>query len=153
MTTHARLDPDENDAWMNLLALVEYLPGLLDQQLKRDANLGRFEYAVLLMLTRAPDRTRTMLELSAVTFGSLSRLSHTVTRLENRGLVTRTRNGSNRYVALTSEGRAAFAAAVPGHLAEIRRLVLDHLPDGGSARLAELLTPVVDHLREIAPRT
>lgn len=146
------MDHVETEAWMHLLAVVEYLPGLLDQQLKRDAGLGRFEYAVLLMLARAPGQTRPMLELSTVTFGSLSRLSHTITRLEERGYVTRVRNGANRYVSLTADGGRVLRAAAPGHVEAVRHLVLDHLPAGGARQLAELLGPVVDSLKAAAPR-
>jgi DNA-binding MarR family transcriptional regulator len=137
---------------MSLLALVEYLPGMLDQQLKSDADLRRFEYAVLLRLNRTPERTLPMLNLSAATFGSLSRLSHSVRRLEARGLVERRRKGGSRYVTLTHEGRHAFLAAAPGHVQEIRRLVLEHLPPGTAGDLAALLAPVAKHLGGIAPR-
>ena len=152
VTASARLTADESDAWMQVLALVEYLPGVIDQQLKRDADLGRFEYAVLLRLSRASGRCLTMLELSAVAFGSLSRLSHAITRLEQRAYVTRERNGANRYVTLTDDGDAAMRSAASGHVAQIHAQVLDHVPAGRARDLADLLRPIVDHLKATAPR-
>lgn len=152
MTESARLDSDEADAWMQILAVMEYLPGLIDQQLRRDANLGRFEYAILLMLSREEDRTLPMLDLSIVTFGSLSRLSHTVTKLCERGFLTRERRGTNRFVTLTDSGYDALVAAAPGHIAEVRRQIFDHLPAGRAADLADLLRPIVDNMRANAPR-
>nr|WP_300148192.1 MarR family transcriptional regulator [Propionicimonas sp.] len=152
MSERPRLSRDEEDAWMQLLAIMEYLPTLIEQQLRRDSGLGRFEYAVLLMLSRAHRRTLPMLNLSAVTFGSLSRLSHTVTRLAERDLVTRERMGANRLVTLTDAGREALLLAAPGHVREVRRQVIDHVPSGQAAELAQLLRPIADHLKANAPR-
>ena len=153
MTKTAQLDSDEADAWMQLLAVMEYLPTLIDQQLRRDADLGRFEYAILLMLSREPNRTLPMLDLSLVTFGSLSRLSHTVTKLCERGFLTRERRGANRYVTLTDPGHRALVAAAPGHINEVRHLIFDHLPAGRAADLADLLRPIVDNMKATAPRS
>ena len=46
-------------------ALLERLPGLLDRQLRRNADLITFEYFVLAMLSEAPDRTLRMTDLGA----------------------------------------------------------------------------------------
>jgi len=151
-TTTPRLSDDEAEAWVHLLALLEYLPALIDQQLRRDAGLGRFEYGVLLMPSRQPDRTLPMLDLSAVAFGSLSRLSHTVGKLCERGLVTRERRGTNRYVTLTDTGHAAVRQAAPQHVEEVRRQIFDHLPAGRAGDLADLLRPIAQHLIASAPR-
>lgn len=153
MNETAQLDGDEADAWMQLLALMEYLPTRIDQQLRQDADLGRFEYAILLMLSREPDWTLPMLDLSLVTFGSLSRLSHTVSKLCERGFLTRERRGANRYATLTNDGHRALLAAAPGHVAEVRRQVFDHLPAGRAADLADLLRPIVDNMKAAAPRS
>ena len=51
------LDPEERAAWVRLAAVVERLPGLLEAQLNRDADLTHFEYWVLAMLSEAPDGT------------------------------------------------------------------------------------------------
>jgi DNA-binding MarR family transcriptional regulator len=153
MTETRWLEPDEAAAWIQVLALVEYLPGVLDQQLKRDSDLGRFEYSILAMLSDSPDRTLPMLDLSAATFGSLSRLSHTVTKLVDRGLVTRKREGGHRLVTLTDTGWSSLEAAAPGHVQEVRRRVFDHLPAGHAQELTELLQPIAEHLKSIAPRS
>jgi DNA-binding MarR family transcriptional regulator len=153
MAERARLTHDEEDAWMQLLAIMEYLPTLIEQQLRRDSGLGRFEYAILLMLSRAPERTLPMLDLSLVTFGSLSRLSHTITGLVDKGLVTRERVGASRLVTLTDSGGQSLVEAAPGHLREVRRQVIDHVPVERAGELADLLRPIADHLKANAPRS
>ncbi|WP_092556807.1 MarR family winged helix-turn-helix transcriptional regulator [Herbiconiux ginsengi] len=147
------LAPDEADAWIQMLAVVEFLPTVIDQQLKRDSGVGRFDYSILAMLSTAENRTLTMLDLSVVTFGSLSRLSHTVSRLCERGLVERERIGGNRYISLTDAGWKLLVAAAPGHVVEVRRQVFDHITPEDARELARILRPVADHLRSSAPRS
>src|SRR3954453_17231632 len=81
------LSPDEREAWLGLAAVLELLPGVLDAQLRRDADLTQFEYYVLAMLSEASERTMRMTELAATTNATLPRLSHVVRRLADRGLV------------------------------------------------------------------
>ena len=83
------LDDEQLDAWIRLIAVVELLPGVLDAQLRRDSGLSHFEYLVLAMLSEAPERTLRMTALAARTNATLARLSHVVSRLEDRGLVAR----------------------------------------------------------------
>jgi DNA-binding MarR family transcriptional regulator len=124
------LDRDELAAWVRLVAVLELLPGVLDGQLRRDADLMHFEYFVLAMLSEAPDRTLRMTELARQTNATLPRLSHVVRRLEVRGLVERFPCPDNRRATnarLTPQGRATVRAAAPGHVANVRRHVIDAL--------------------------
>jgi hypothetical protein len=83
------LTDDERDAWMPLIGVLIKLPAALDAQLQRDSGLSHFEYMVLSRLSEAPERTLRMSDLAVLANGSLSRLSHVVTRLERRGWVRR----------------------------------------------------------------
>ena len=80
------LDDRERAAWVRLAAVLELLPGILDSQLRRDAQLTHFEYYSLAMLSEAPERTLRMTALAAQTNSTLPRLSHVIRRLEERGL-------------------------------------------------------------------
>src|SRR5215469_6876429 len=124
------LAPDEQAAWRQVAALVFRLPGALDVQLQRDAGISHFEYMVLSGLSEAENRTLRMSDLAAMASGSLSRLSHVVSRLEKRGWVRREPcPGDGRFVnaVLTDEGMAKVVATAPGHVEEVRRLVVDAL--------------------------
>src|SRR5216684_9401779 len=79
----------EVDSWLSVVRLMTWLPWSIDQQLQRDSNLGIVEYQVLAMLSDSPERRMRMSSLAEVTNASLSRLSHLVKRLEERGLVRR----------------------------------------------------------------
>ena len=76
-------------------AVLELLPGVLDSQLRRDAELTHYEYYVMAMLSEAPKRTLRMTALARRTNATLPRLSHVVKRLEELGVeVTRSLVGS-----------------------------------------------------------
>jgi DNA-binding MarR family transcriptional regulator len=135
------LDRDQLAAWVRLVAVLELLPGVLDGQLRRDADLLHFEYFVLAMLSQAPDRTLRMTELAGQTNATLPRLSHVVRRLEERGLVERFPCPENRRATnarLTQQGLAKVKAAAPGHVANVRHHVIDALTPEQIAELATI---------------
>ncbi|MDW3214779.1 MAG: MarR family winged helix-turn-helix transcriptional regulator [Ilumatobacteraceae bacterium] len=140
------LSPDELRAWITLAAFLESVPTSVEAQLKRDAGMNRFEYSILAMLSEEPGHTLAMSDLAQVAFGSLSRLSHAVSRLEQRGLVTRCAGAAGRrhnVVRLTDDGLAALESAAPRHAAEVRRLVIDPLDDAELAMLPRLLSKMI----------
>ena len=120
----------EVDSWLSVVRMMTWLPWSIDQQLRRDANLGMVEYQVLAMLSQSPQRAMRMSSLAEVTNSSLSRLSHLVTRLERRGLVRREpdpADGRFTNAILTGNGFKTLADAAPGHVAHVRSLVIDVL--------------------------
>lgn len=124
------LTAEEQGAWRPVAALLFRLPSALDAQLQRDAGISNFEYMVLSGLSEAENRTLRMSDLAAMASGSLSRLSHVVSRLEKRGWVRREPcPGDGRFVnaVLTDDGWAKVIATAPGHVEAVRRLVVDAL--------------------------
>lgn len=125
------LSPDEMRAWLALVDLLATLPPALDEQLKRDGGVNSYEYQVLAILSDAPHRTVGLSELAEATQGSLSRLSHAITRLERSGWVERRNctgpSGRRINAQLTDAGLAKLEAVAPSHVREARRLVVDVL--------------------------
>lgn len=143
------LDDDEIATWVRLAALVELLPGALDGQLRRDSGLTHFEYFALAMLSESPDRAMRMTALAASTNATLPRLSHVVSRLENRGLVERRACAQDRRatdVHLTDAGWDAVVAAAPGHVANVREHVIDALTPEQVRQLGDIATAVLTRL-------
>ncbi|MFD2795884.1 MarR family winged helix-turn-helix transcriptional regulator [Promicromonospora vindobonensis] len=106
------------------------LPAALDARMQRESQMTFFEYMVLSVLSEEPDRTMRMSALAARTSASLSRLSHVVGRLENRGLLTRSRipgAGRRTNTTLTDAGYDVVVAAAPGHVAAVREYLIDEL--------------------------
>ena len=91
--------------------------------------MTHFEFEVMVALSRQPDRSLQLKDLAVVANGSLSRLSHVISRLEDRAWVRRTSSTKGRatYAALTDKGYRKLMEAGPIHLREVRRLVFDVL--------------------------
>lgn len=143
------LTDDELQAWVRFVAVVELLPGALEQQLRRDAGLSHFEYFVMAMLSEAPERTLRMTHLAARANATLPRLSHVVSRLEERGYVRREPCPADRRATnavLTGAGWEAVVAAAPGHVENVRRLVIDALTPAQVAALGEISEALLGRL-------
>jgi DNA-binding MarR family transcriptional regulator len=153
------LTDDESAAWRRLVAVVELLPGVLDGQLRRDADLTNFDYYVLAMLSEAPHRTLRMTALAARTNATLPRLSHVVRRLEERGLVERAAcpsDGRATNAHLTDAGLRKIQETAPGHVAHVREHVIDALtPEqiGQLTAITEALLQRLDPDGALAVRT
>jgi DNA-binding MarR family transcriptional regulator len=143
------LDDDEQAAWVRLAAVVELLPGALEAQLRRDADLSHFEYWVLAMLSEAPERTLRMTALASRTSATLSRLSHVVARLESRGLLERFPCPEDRRATnarLTPPGWDLVVASAPGHLETVRTYVVDALTPRQITQLTAIAGAILDRV-------
>lgn len=126
------LDERQQRAWRATAGMLIRLPAALDAQLQRDQGLSHFEYAVLSLLSEREDRTMQLSEIAQLSTSSLSRLSHVVGRLEDRGWLTRSRlpgPGRRTAATLTEAGLATVVEAAPGHVATVRGLLVDRLTD------------------------
>ncbi|WIM97014.1 MarR family transcriptional regulator [Actinoplanes oblitus] len=126
------LSSPEMAAWLNLTQLLMLLPSALDRQLRDDAGIPHAYYQILATLSGAPGRAMRMTDLARLVGTTTSRLSHAVASLEQRGWMTRRAcafDKRGQIATLTDEGMAVLAAAAPGHVAEVRRLIFDHLSE------------------------
>jgi DNA-binding MarR family transcriptional regulator len=123
------LNHREWSAWLQLVSTFTLLPAALDSQLQREAGMSHFEFEVMVALSRQPDRSLQLKDLAVVANGSLSRLSHVISRLEGRAWVRRRSGTSGRatYAELTEKGYKKLMATGPIHLREVRRLIFDVL--------------------------
>ncbi|GAA2156825.1 MarR family transcriptional regulator [Humibacillus xanthopallidus] len=140
------LDADELVAWKRLVAVVELIPSVLDAQLRRDSGLTHFEYLVLAMLSEVPDRTLRMTALAHRTNATLTRLSHVVRRLEERGLVLRfpcPEDGRATNARLTDEGGCVLTEAAPGHVTTVRESIFDALTPEQVSELSEIADAIL----------
>jgi DNA-binding MarR family transcriptional regulator len=143
------LTPDELETWKTLQFVMSLLTGALGEQLQRDSNLSFLEYYVLAGLSDQPDHTMRMSQLAILTNSELSRLSHLIRRLENRGLVRREPDpddGRFTNAILTSEGHAELVKAAPGHVERVRQLVFDPLTETDRRALHKVMTKLLPGL-------
>lgn len=143
------LDRSQLRAWVRLVAVLELLPGVLDAQLRRDADVTHFEYYVLAVLSESDDRTLRMSELARVTNATPPRLSHVVRRLEERGLVERfpcPTDARSTNARLTEAGWQKVVEAAPGHVRTVRQHVIDALDDEQVEHLAAISEAILGRL-------
>lgn len=124
------LTGDEQRAWRAYLRGVSVVMEALNQDMEMHNGLSLNEYEVLAHLSETPDRTIRMSALADKLVHSRSRLTHTVRRLEEQGLVrrescTNDRRGVN--CVLTDEGFDRLVAAAPSHVNAVRRVLIDRI--------------------------
>jgi DNA-binding MarR family transcriptional regulator len=146
------LEPDEWELWRTWVRAQRLLARELDRGLQRDTGISQAEFGVLLVLRDAPSRKLRAGELADALGWEKSRVSHQVTRMENRGFVERTEcaaDGRGTWIELTAEGRRAVLRAMRGHAGDIRRFFLDTLTPDQAAAIGAWSTAVID---DIEPR-
>lgn len=144
------LNHDEREAWVALSEVMMRLPAALDAQLQRDEGLTIYEYFVLSGLSERPGRAMSMGELAVGAFGSVSRLSHVVKRLEGKGWVRREvdpADGRRVNAVLTDAGWDKVVAAAPGHVEAVRGLVVDLLEPVQHVQLGAIGRRILARLR------
>lgn len=149
MTDDRWLTPEQMSAWTKLIAVVELLPGTLETQLRRDADLSHFEYFTMAMLSEATEHRLRMTALASLTTSTLARLSHVVSRLEKKAFVHREPCPDDRRatnVTLTPHGWAKVVATAPGHVATVTQTVIDPLTPADVADLDRIMGRILGTL-------
>jgi DNA-binding MarR family transcriptional regulator len=121
------LDTDQQRIWRTWLLGVARIDSVLGEWL-RPHNLDLAEYEILVVLSEAEDRQMRMSDLALLVHQSRSRLTHTVSRLEAEGLVSRERtcsDGRGVYATLTAKGFAKLVEAAPRHVESVRKIFID----------------------------
>lgn len=146
------LSDDEQYAWRAYLRATAIISENLNRDLVRTHAISHNEYDILARLSEAPDRTLRMSALADVMVHSRSRLTHTVRRLEDKGLVVRTANEEDwRGVdcTLTKAGWDFVVEVAVTHVNSVRKHVVDKLGHDDFLRLGWLCTRLVDNPRDI----
>lgn len=123
------------------------LSEFIERQLRNRCGLSRADYQVLAHLSEAPDGRLRSFALGELLQWEKSRLSQHLSRMQNRGLVLRERcltDLRGAVVAITPRGSDLIEAAAPQHVADVRRVLTDHLTE---AEL-EMLTTTGDKVHE-----
>ena len=139
------LDPDQQAWWRDYLLGVARLTEALSRELDEDADLSLSEYEILVRLSEAEAHTARMSDLAASLVHSRSRLTHTVSRLERRGLVERracSNDGRGVNAAMTPAGYELLVAAAPGHVRAVRENLVDVLSRDQLRALGEAMSLV-----------
>ncbi len=149
MTEPRWLTDDEMRAWLGYRRMHNLLDLQIGRDLAVDAGLSDQDYDVLSTLSELREPQIRVSELSAKLRWSRSRLSHHMARMEKRGLVVRedvSGAGRGAVVGLTDKGLRAIQAAAPGHLASVRRHLIDLLSPDEIRVLGDIAERVTERL-------
>ncbi|MGY1814385.1 MarR family winged helix-turn-helix transcriptional regulator [Blastococcus sp. SYSU D00820] len=144
------LDAEEQAAWRAWLFSAQLLQDRLDRELTHATGISHAYYEILVALSETPGRAMRMSELADRCLSSRSRLSHAVSRLEERGWVRRqvcAEDGRGQLAVLTDDGFAALAAAAPVHVEGVRRHLFDQLSPEQVAAMRDFGETLLEHLR------
>ncbi|WP_326820496.1 MarR family winged helix-turn-helix transcriptional regulator [Streptosporangium sp. NBC_01639] len=151
MTDPRWLDEREFRAWLGYRRMRLLLDAQITRDLGHDSGLSDPDYDVLSALSDALDRRWRLNELAARMLWSKSRLSRHISRMEERGLVTREECATDARgadIVLTDGGLRAIEAAAPRHVESVRRHLIDLLTEEQIATLGDIADTVLAHLAE-----
>ena len=143
------LDVDEQKAWRAWLYSAQLLMDRLDRELTRETGISHAYYEILVALSETPGRKLRMSELADRCLSSRSRLSHAVSRLEERGWVGRELcpdDGRGQLAVLTDNGFAALEAAAPIHVESVRTHLFDQLTPAQVEAMRDIGETLLRHL-------
>jgi DNA-binding MarR family transcriptional regulator len=150
------LDRSQLAAYFALIETASLLRHRVEQQLKEAGGLSYVQFQLLARLGDAPEGSHTMTELADGVVYSRSGLTYQAGLLEKDGLVTRAPSADDERgttVTITDAGRAKLAAVFPGHIEVVKEMLFASLSPEGTRQLDGLLSPVVQHMRSLPPRS
>ncbi|HRL50046.1 MAG TPA: MarR family transcriptional regulator [Propioniciclava sp.] len=121
------LSSEQQEIWRAYLDAVAHIDRHLDERL-RPFGLDLGEYEILVRLSESDDRQMRMSDLASAARQSRSRLTHTVSRMEKKGLIERAPCPEDRrgvIATLTPEGMDLLIAAAPEHVSSVRDVFVD----------------------------
>lgn len=131
--------------WRDIVILRRKVERALEHRLQRDAAVSVADFEILTTLCGAPDGRLRARDLADVLGWEKSRLSHQVTRMQGRGLVTRQECPTDlrgTWIVISEEGHAAAARGLDGH-AEVLREHFAVLDDVERSELDERVARVI----------
>lgn len=144
------LSDEQQVSWRAFLEGAARLTEALNRDLEGDSGLSLNEYEVLVQLSENSSWTMRMSHLADGLAHSRSRVTHTVRRLEERGLVAREScaiDGRGVNAVLTDAGYAVLVDAAPKHVSSVRRHLIDVLTEEQLVVLGAAMVRVAEACR------
>src|SRR5205814_2064139 len=137
----------EQTAWRAYLDMNAKLTAKLNREMQVQSGISIADYSVLVQLSEHVDARMRVLELARALGWEKSRLSHQLTRMQQRGLIERSNCSEDRrgaWIVLTDKGHDTVIAAAPRHVESVRRYVFDELTPEQVESLGDIARRVAD---------
>ncbi|MEZ0578542.1 MarR family winged helix-turn-helix transcriptional regulator [Nocardioides sp. MH1] len=142
------LDERQQQAWRALILGTTLLFDRLDDDLRQQHGLSLVEYEILVRLSESGGELR-MAQLADSLAHSRSRVTHTVKRMENDGLVSRcgaTDDGRGVVCRMSERGDLVLRNVAPTHVMGVRDYLVDLADDEDLVALGRVMDAVADRL-------
>jgi DNA-binding MarR family transcriptional regulator len=139
------LTVEQQGVWRHFLGGTTVLMDQLDRDLRQHHGISMPEYEILVRLSEAPDRAIRMAELAESLSHSRSRITHTISRLERAGIVSRAQcdtDGRGVTAVLTDVGFATLEKAAHTHVRGVRAYLVDKASAEDFAALGRIMAAV-----------
>lgn len=146
------LSSREQRAWRAYLEMNSRLAARLNRELQDEFALSIADFSVLVQLSEHVDSRMRVLELARALRWEKSRLSHQLSRMQQRGLVDRSNCSEDRrgaFIVLTDRGRAAVERAAPQHVEAVRQYLFDGITDEQVGTLQAIAEAVIERLEAV----
>ncbi|WP_061960718.1 MarR family winged helix-turn-helix transcriptional regulator [Demequina flava] len=143
---HTTISAQDELLWRRFVVLLSTVPAALDERVRETTGLNHHQYTILATLATQPDRMLQMARVAQAAESSLSRLSHTVSKLEAEGLVERRTCDHDRrasWAALTDKGFEVVTAASAAYDELKQEVLLSRVPEAVRGDLTSLLTQLL----------
>jgi DNA-binding MarR family transcriptional regulator len=146
-----RTTAQQRRVWQNFLALGETVRRELARDLWENSQLSEPDFTVLARLATAPAASMRSTECARALGWDTGRMSHHLRRMEERGLVQRSRgtgeDGRAAVVVLTDDGRSAYRRALGPHWRSAKRWFLDGIEPDRLEEFDSTLQSLLEHLQ------
>lgn len=141
--------PTRGEAWEAYFTTTARLQARMESTLKSSCSLSLPDYNVLMRVARAGESGLRPGALAEHVVFSPSRLTHTLRRLRDRGLVERNAcdtDGRGGVITLTAQGRELYARAAQVHRTLVRTLALEGMTPEEAEVLDRVFTRIATRL-------
>jgi DNA-binding MarR family transcriptional regulator len=143
------LDESQQRSWRALMMGITLLLDRLDADLRRSFDVSLAEYEIMVRLSERPGRRLRMAQLADSMAHSRSRVTHTVKRMEDAGLVSRStsdEDGRGVVCAMTDLGYQKLERMAPTHVNGVREYIVDLASAEDFEALGRVMDAVADKL-------
>ena len=144
----------DSRAWRAFHKIGTSLLPHLGRQITNHSGISGAEYVVLVALSESTLPSMNLNRLARILGWEISRMSHQVSRMEEIGLVKKTKNLEDSRcfdVSITSNGKNIAESAIPLQSKEINHCFSDVLTQAQMKALIDISEAISNHMKEHHP--